>query len=195
MAHSYNAATTADELVKDLSHHINSKIILTTGVSPGSLGATFVESIVRAQPALLILAGRNPTKLQRTAETITATRPRAQIRLVHLDLGSLDNVRKCAAEVNSWVDVSRVDVLVNSAGIMATDFALSQDGYESQLATNHLGHFLFTNLIMDKILASHSPRIVNISSDGHRLHPIRWGDYNFRVGLYLLVKRTEYLWR
>ena len=191
MAHSYNATTTADELVKDLSQHINGKIILTTGVSPGSLGATFVDSIIRAQPALLILAGRDSTKLRRTAEAITTTRPQAQIRLLQLDLGSLDNVRKCAAEVNAWDDVSRIDVLVNSAGIMATDFALSRDGYESHLATNHLGHFLFTNLIMNKILASRSPRVVNVSSDGHRLHPIRWGDYNFRVGRSLLVKRTE----
>jgi len=184
MAKSYHATTTASEVVEDLSQHINGKCILTTGVSPTSLGATFVETIARAQPAFLILAGRDTTKLQRTADAITKTEPQIQVRLLQLDLGSLAAVRKCAAEINSWADVSHIDVLVNSAGIMATNFALSPEGYESQLATNHLGHFLFTNLIMDKILASKTPRVVNISSDGHRLSPIRFGDYNFGVGHY-----------
>ena len=181
MAHPYNATTTADEVLKDLSHHIKGKIILTTGASPGGLGATFVETIAKAQPALLILAGRDTTKLQRTADVITTAEPTVQVRLLELDLGSLAVVRKSAGDVKSWDDVPRIDVLVNSAAIMATEFALSPEGYETQLATNHLGHFLFTNLIMDKLLASQSPRIINVASDGHRLSPIRWGDYNFRV--------------
>ncbi|KAL2870345.1 uncharacterized protein BJX67DRAFT_378326 [Aspergillus lucknowensis] len=65
---------------------------------------------------------------------------------------------------------------------MATEFALSPERYEDQVAINRLEHFLFTNLIMDKILASPSPRVVNVSSDGHRLSPIRWADYNVREG-------------
>ncbi|MCJ1359178.1 MAG: hypothetical protein MMC33_009178 [Icmadophila ericetorum] len=182
MTRSYNATTAAGELVKDLADEIKGKVILTTGVSPGSLGATFVEIMASGQPALLILASRDTTKLQRTADAIDTTQSRVQVRLLQLDLGSLATVRKGAAEVNSWHDVPQIDVLVNNAGVMATEFALSPDGFESQLAINHLGHFLFTNLIMDKILASKSPRIVNVSSDGHRLHPIRWGDYNFREG-------------
>lgn len=183
MARSYNAATTAGEVVKDLAHEIKGKVILATGVSPKSLGATFLEAIASGHPALLILAGRDNKKLQRAANAITTTHSQAQVRLLQLDLGSLATVRKSAAEINSWNDVPHIDVLVNSGGIMATDFSLSPDGFESQLATNHLGHFLFTNLIVGKILASKSPRVVNISSDGHRLGPIRWGDYNFRVGL------------
>lgn len=181
MAPSRNASTTAGELTEELAHEINGKVILTTGVSPDSLGATFVETIAGGQPALLILAGRNNAKIQRAADAITAKHPQAKVRLLQLDLGSLAAVRKSAAEVNSWDDVPHIDVLVNNAGIMAAKFALSPDGFESQLATNHLGHFLFTNLILGKILASKSPRVVNVSSDGHRLSPIRWGDYNFRV--------------
>ncbi len=184
MAHSPNVKDVADEVIQDLRHEIKDKIILTTGVSPGSLGATFVEIITRGQPAFLILAGRDRNKLQRTANAIESTGSQVPVRLLLLDLGSLAMVRQSAVELNSWDDVPHIDVLVNSAGIMATDFALSPNGFESQLATNHLGHFLFTNLIMDKILRSKSPRIVNISSDGHRLSPIRWADYNFTVCLY-----------
>lgn len=182
MARSNNAKTTAAELVKDLAHEIKGKVVLATGVSPKGLGATFVETIAGGEPALVILASRDLAKLQQVAKAITATHAQTQVRLLQLDLGSLATVRKSAAELKSWHDVPYIDVLVNNAGIMATEFALSPDGFESQLATNHLGPFLFTNLIVDKLLASKSPRIVNISSDGHRLSPIRWGDHNFRVG-------------
>jgi NAD(P)-dependent dehydrogenase (short-subunit alcohol dehydrogenase family) len=181
MAGLYNASTTAEELVKNLADEIKGKVILTTGPSSASIGATFVETIAHAQPALLILAGRSTSKLQQTADAITKENSSVPVRLLQLELGSLAAVKRAAAEVNSWSDVPYIDVLVNNAGIMATDFALSPEGYESQFATNHLGHFLFTNLIIDKILASSSPRIVNVSSDGHRLSPIRWADTNFQV--------------
>lgn len=181
MARSYSAKTTASELTSELASEIKDRVILTTGVSPSTLGSTFVESIAKASPAILILAGRNTSKLEKTTSAITALHPHVDIRLLELDLGSLAAVRKSAATVNSWNEVPHIDVLVNNAGIMATDYRLSPEGFESQLATNHLGHFLFTNLIMDKLLAAKSPRVVAVSSDGHRLHPIRWGDYNFRV--------------
>ncbi|KAI2731898.1 hypothetical protein CBS147332_1037 [Penicillium roqueforti] len=182
MAPTYNASTTAAELVDHLAAEIQGKVILTTGPSPNSIGATFVETIARSKPATLILAGRNTVTLQQTADAINAVSPQVSVRLLQLDLASLSSVRQAASEVNSWSDLPHIDILVNNAGIMATGFALTADGYESQFATNHLGHFLFTNLVMDKILNSPSPRVVNVSSDGHRLSPIRWGDYNFQGG-------------
>ncbi|KAL9620368.1 MAG: hypothetical protein Q9160_005068 [Pyrenula sp. 1 TL-2023] len=191
MARSYNARTTADEVVKDLNDEIKGKVVLVTGVSPGNIGATFVESIAKSHPSLLILTGRNIAKTQQTVNTIISTHPQAKVRHLQLDLGSFAAVREGAAMLKSWDDVPHVDVLVNNAGVMATDFALSPDGFESQFATNHLGHFLFTNLIMDKILASKSPRVVDVSSDGHRLNPIRWGDYNFDVRNMLLEYRLS----
>lgn len=181
MSVAHDAQTTATELVGELASEIKGKVVLTTGVSPKGLGAIFVEAIARAQPALLILAGRNPAKATQTAEAVKAIDPSVQTRILELDVGSLAAVRSAADVVKSWADVPSIDVLVNNAGIMAVDFKLSPDGYESQFATNHLGPFLFTNLIIDKILASKSPRIVNVSSDGHRLNPIRWDDYNFEV--------------
>ncbi|KAL4804377.1 hypothetical protein BDV18DRAFT_143067 [Aspergillus unguis] len=178
----WNATTEARALVEHFADEIKGKVILTTGPSPKSIGATFVESIARAKPALIILAGRSTSKLQETANAIAQKQPGVPTRLLKLDLGSLAAVREAATEVNGWEDVPRIDILVNNAGIMATKFALSPDGYEQQFATNHLGHFLFTNSIMDKILAAREPRVVNVSSDGHRLSPTRWGDYNFREG-------------
>ena len=181
MVSSFTTTSTAAEVIKELSHQIKGKVVLITGVSPQSLGAYFVETIATAEPACLILAGRTTTRLKQTQDAINAANRELQTRLLQLDLRLLAGVRKSATKVISWDDIPYIDVLVNNAGIMATDFALSPDGVKGQLATNHLGHFLFANLIMDKILASKSPRIVNVSSDGHRLSPIRWGDLNFRV--------------
>ena len=185
MAPPGNSKTTADELTKAYADDIKGKIILTTGVSPKSIGSTFVQSIASAKPSLLILAGRNTAKIQTTADEITSANPDVKVRLLTLDLGSLAQVREAAAEVNSWEDVPNIDVLVNNAGIMAVPYKLSAEGYESQFSTNHLGHFLFTNLIMDKLLKSNekgwTPRVVSVASDAHRFSGIRWADINFSV--------------
>lgn len=177
----YNAQTSIHELVSDYAQIIKGKTILTTGVTPNSLGHIFASAVAAASPALLILAGRNPAKLQHTAAAIAVVHPGAQTRNLIVDLCSLASVRKAAEEVNAWADVPSVDVVVNNAGVMAVDFALTPDGFETQFAASHIGHFLLTNLIMDKILASESPRVVNVSSDGHRLGPIRWADPHFSV--------------
>lgn len=177
----YNAKTSIHELVSDYAQIIKGKTILTTGVTPNSLGHIFASAVAAASPALLILAGRNPAKLQQTAAAIAAAHPGAQTRNLVVDLCSLASVRKAAEEVDSWTDVPSVDVVVNNAGVMAVDFALTPDGFETQFAASHIGHFLLTNLIMDKILASESPRVVNVSSDGHRLGPMRWADPHFSV--------------
>ncbi|KAM0257663.1 hypothetical protein ACHAQJ_004227 [Trichoderma viride] len=182
MPRQYDTNTTSDDLLKDLSGEIKGKTILTTGASPGTLGGHFVQSIAKAQPAALILAGRSLKKSQETADAIKAAHPDIDVRTLQLDLSSFAAVREAAATVNSWKDIPHIDVLVNNAGLMATDFKLTVDGYELQFASNHLGHFLFTNLIIGKLLASKAPRVVNVSSDGHRLNPIRWADYNFRNG-------------
>lgn len=181
MASTYNAETNGSQVVSDLADQIKGKVILTTGVTPGGLGGTFVEAIAKAKPSLLILAGRNTANIQKAADAITAAHSDVAVRILQLDLGSLVSVREAAAQVNSWDDVPSVDVLVNNAAIMATKFSLSPEGVENQFATNHLGPFLFTNLIIEKILASKCPRIVNVGSDGHRFHPIRFDDYNFGV--------------
>ncbi|KAL6913634.1 hypothetical protein ACHAPO_003375 [Fusarium lateritium] len=174
--------STVHQLAKEYTSIIKGKTILTTGVSPGGLGALFVDAIAAAEPGLVILAGRNVNKLQQTADDLVSKHPNLKTKLVTLDLSSLASVRSAADQVNGWSDVPKIDVLVNNAGIMATDFGLTEDGFESQFASNHLGHFLFTNLIINKILASEAPRVVSVSSNGHRLGPIRWGDPNFSNG-------------
>ncbi|KAM7204244.1 short-chain dehydrogenase/reductase SDR [Naviculisporaceae sp. PSN 640] len=179
---SFTAETTASQLVADpeIASRIKGKVILTTGPSPNSLGEAFLKTIAKASPALLILAGRDTAKLEQTAQSIRSENPNVSTRLLELNLASLAQVRSAADVVlHEWTDVGHIDVVVNNAGIMAVPFRLTEDRYESQFATNHLGHFLFTNLIMPKILKSEAPRVVNIASDAHRFSPIRWGDIHF----------------
>ncbi|RKL25022.1 hypothetical protein BFJ72_g14157 [Fusarium proliferatum] len=178
----HSTSTTTNDLVNEYADIIRGKTILTTGVTPNSLGATFILETASKSPSLLILAGRNASKLQEMSEAITKANPSVKIRSLVVDLGSLASVQKAAEEVNSWNDVPSIDVVVNNAGVMAIPYTKSVDGYEMQFAICHLGHFLLTNLIMDKILASESPRVVNISSNGHSLGPIRFADPHFSDG-------------
>jgi NAD(P)-dependent dehydrogenase (short-subunit alcohol dehydrogenase family) len=130
----------------------------------------------------LILAGRNVSKVDKVSQRLANDFPNVKFRSLKLDLGSLSAVRDAAKEVNQWADVPRIDVLMNNAGVMAIPWELSPEGFEGQLAINHLGPFLFTNLIMPKLLQSPAPRVINITSNGHRLGPFRFEDYNFGDG-------------
>ncbi|WYZ38118.1 hypothetical protein EsH8_III_000032 [Colletotrichum jinshuiense] len=182
MAPQLGPETTGSELVAEYAEHIKGKTVLVTGVSPGGLGAHFAEKIAAASPGVLVLAGRNTAKVQQTADAITSAHPSVSVKTLELDLGSFKSARKAAETVNGWGDVQKIDVLVNNAGVMATPWGVTEDGFESQFGTNHLGPFLFTNLIIKKILSAPAPRIVTVSSDGHRLGHIRWSDYNFNDG-------------
>ncbi|CAG7969767.1 unnamed protein product [Penicillium salamii] len=184
----YNANTTMTELVAEYTNLIQGKVVLTTGVTLGSLGGSFVEAISKAHPSCLILAGRSAAKLDQYGKQLETVNPGLKIITVQIDLGSLASVRKAADYINTHESVPVIDVLVNNAGIMAVEYSVSEDGIESQLATNHIGPFLFTNLIMEKIMLSKSPRIVMVSSDGHRLSPVRFDDYNFDDSVLIVIQ-------
>lgn len=173
----------ASKIAADNASAIAGSIVLTTGVTQGGLGATFVEEIAKHKPALLILAGRSQSKIQATIDKIQANPESANVstRVLVLDLSSQTQIREAAKEVLAYAEL-HIDVLVNSAGVMAGPYRTTSEGIELQFGSNHIGHFLFTNLIMPKILASKSPRIVNVSSDGHRFGGVRFDDVNFQNG-------------
>ncbi|GLA78855.1 hypothetical protein AtubIFM55763_000748 [Aspergillus tubingensis] len=178
---SYSSQTSAEQVAQDCQNAISNKTVLVTGVSPGGLGAEFAKVIAIHGPSLLILASRDIAKAQQTAQEIADIAPGVPTRLLELDLRSQAQVRIAAKEVLTYKE--DIDVLVNNAGVMASPFSLTDDGIESQFATNHVGHFLFTNLIMEKlVIPGKSCRIVNVSSNGHLLSPVRFHDWNFDEG-------------
>jgi NAD(P)-dependent dehydrogenase (short-subunit alcohol dehydrogenase family) len=127
------------------------------------------------------------SKLQESIDAMKAKYPDVDYRPLHIDLSSQQSVRTAAAELLSWSDIPTIDILVNSAGIaLLPERTLSVDGIEIIFATNHIGHFLFANLIMPKLIkaAEKSPkgstRIINVSSGSPTLaRQLRWSDMNF----------------
>lgn len=181
MPYPFPDTITGPELVAEYAPIIKGKTILCTGVSPNSIGAKYVETIAGGQPELIILVGRSLDKVSQTAELITKAHQEVKTKVLGLDLTSFASVRKAAEEVNSWDDVPVIDVLVNNAGIMAVPYEKCVDGFEKHLTINYLSHFLFTNLILDKVLAAKDGRVINISSGAHYISGIRHADINYEV--------------
>jgi protochlorophyllide reductase len=151
------------------------RTIVVTGANSG-LGLRSAEALA-AKGARVLLACRNAAKGAVALEAVTAraTGPAPELRT--LDLQSLTSVRECAAGLAE--DLSSLDVLMNNAGIMAVPKAITEDGFESQLGTNHLGHFALTGLLLPTLLSAAEPRVVTVSSNAHRFGRVQLDDLFF----------------
>ncbi|ORX39292.1 WW domain-containing oxidoreductase [Kockovaella imperatae] len=179
---SYDGQTKASDLVRELAPHIHGKTILITGASSG-LGATYVETVIKSPrpPARIILTVRDQSKGQAQVKKWSYINSDVNLQVISLDLARFKSVREAAKRVNELEFA--IDVLVNNAGVMAIPYEKTEDGNEMQFQANHLGHFLFTNLILNKVLESKSGgRIINVSSDGYRLGHVRYSDHDFHNG-------------
>ncbi|KZF19590.1 short-chain dehydrogenase [Xylona heveae TC161] len=177
----FKETTTVDEVADAFAEHIKGKTVLITGINKTGLGGEAARAIARKQPSLIILAGRTTSKLREVEEEIRALAPSVKTRLLELDLNSQKHVRQAAAEVNKYPEP--IEVLINNAGVMFPPYQLSDDGIESTFAIDHIGHFLFTNLIMPRIVAAGpGARIINISSRGHQFSDVFFDDWNFNDG-------------
>jgi NAD(P)-dependent dehydrogenase (short-subunit alcohol dehydrogenase family) len=145
-----------------------------------------VEILSVHSPKMLILASRTPSKIQDIIEEWKSKSPSTTYVPVALDLSSQKSVREAAASILSNPEIQQIDIVFNNAAVMAIpERQLSPDGIEMQFATNHIGHFLFTNLIMPKIVAAAksnvkgATRIINVSSLAAFYGPVRFSDINF----------------
>jgi len=144
------------------------RTVIVTGANSG-LGLATARELARVG-ARVVMAVRNIDKGNAAAAGITG-----DVEVRKLDLQDLASVREFAA------GVSALDVLVNNAGIMAVPYALTVDGFESQIGTNHLGHFALTNLLLPKI----TDRVVTVSSGMHLIGYISLKDLNWKSRPYL----------
>ncbi len=143
------------------------RTVIITGANSG-LGAITARELAR-HGASIVMAVRDIRKGEKAALQIRDTRTGA-VEVRELDLQDLSSVRRFAA------GVGKADVLINNAGIMAAPFALTIDGFESQIGTNHLGHFALTNLLLPKL----TDRVVTISSIAHWSGRINFDDLNWQ---------------
>ena len=158
-----------------------------TGANTG-LGYETAAALA-AKGAHVVLAVRNTDKGQAAADLISRRSPGASVAVQELDLTSLESIRAAAEQLRSAHD--SIDLLINNAGVMFTPRSTTKDGFELQFGTNHLGHFAFTGLLLDHIVAAPGSRVVTVSSVGHRFarNGIRFDDLQWekdysRVGAY-----------
>lgn len=135
-----------------------------TGANTG-LGFQTAAALA-AKGAHVVLAVRNVEKGNDAARRIEQASPDARVTLQELDLTSLESIRAAAEQLRS--DYPSIDLLINNAGVMMTPKSTTQDGFELQFGTNHLGHFALTGLLLDRVLAAPGSRVVTVSSVGHR---------------------------
>lgn len=169
----YGFASTADDVLEDKD--LSGCTVFVTGAYSG-LGRETSRALA-ARGAHLILSGRDATKLAAAADAI-GEETGAQVDTLACDLASLGSIRAAAQDANTRFD--KIDMLINNAGVMACPLERTEDGFEMQFGTNHLGHFLLTNLLMPLIEKGARPRIVNLSSRGHHIDEVHFEDLNYR---------------
>lgn len=147
----------------------------TTVITGGNAGIGLETARALAERgATIVLACRDRARASAAVEQIKARAPGATVRVVRLDLGSLASVREAADELRATC--ARIDLLINNAGVLSFERALTADGFELQLGVNHLGHFALTGLVLDRLLATPGSRVVTVSSMGHRQGTIAFDD-------------------
>ncbi|KIW13724.1 hypothetical protein PV08_08915 [Exophiala spinifera] len=144
--------------------------VVITGPSWESIGAETAITLAKGSPAMLVLLGRDIERLKPVMEKIHAIDSEIVTKFVQIHLDSLKSVRHAAQQILEDSAIAKIHILINNAGIMACPYSKTEDGIERQFATNHIGHFLLTNLLTPKILAaSPDARVVNVSSYGNVL--------------------------
>src|SRR6202047_985909 len=169
----FGATSTTDDVLSGVN--LKGKRILVTGVSAG-LGVETARSLA-AHGAHVVGAARDLNKAKTATEQVRndAAANGGSLELVELDLANLKSVRACSDRL--LAKAKPFDVVIANAGVMATPFGHTADGFETQLGTNHLGHFLLVNRIAP--LMRPGARLVSLSSSGHRFGDVDLDDPNF----------------
>ena len=170
--------STVDEVLDGMD--LSGRVFVVTGSSSG-LGEESARGL-SARGAHVAMAARDPASNAEAAERIRASVPEADLSLHELDLADLASVARFAERAADSFD--RVDVLINNAGVMACEEGRTADGFETQFGTNHLGHFALTLRLMPLLRRTSSPRVVTLSSGGHRISDVDLADPNFETTPY-----------
>lgn len=143
-------------------------------------------AVAKHSPSQLILASRTKSRIEEVISKIKESGSSAPVKPVVVNLSDQDSIREAAKEISSLAP--RIDILLNNAAVNVQDYQTTKEGIELHFGTNHIGLFLLTNLLLENIRnaarnssSKGSTRIVNVTSAGHRLSPIRWSDWNFKL--------------
>lgn len=166
-------ASTTDDVLEGVD--MRGLTVFITGANSG-LGQETARAMA-AKGAHIIMAGRDQAKLDEAAAAIRIEVTDAQLDTITVDLTSLESIRAATSRARQRFD--KIDLLINNAGVMATPFLHTADGFEMQFGTNHLGHFALTGELFPLIERGTTKRIVNLSSRGHHFAPVDFEDPHF----------------
>lgn len=140
-----------------------------TAVVTGANGGLGLQTakVLAAKGATVVMAVRSMDKAQNARQQIMGATAGAALEVVSLDLAAQQSVHRAANEILATQD--RIDILVNNAGVMAMPERRTEDGYEMQLAVNHLGHWTLTASLMPALLAAPAARVVSVTSTAHHI--------------------------
>lgn len=155
----------------------------TALVTGANSGIGFQTARILAQRgAHVVLACRNPHKSNHAADLILAQHPKASVATLPLDLADLNSIAACADQFCQHHH--QLHLLVLNAGIMMPPYTLTKQGYESQFATNHLGHYALTGHLIDLLTATKKARVTTVASNAARVATINFDDPNYRTRRY-----------
>ena len=163
------------------------KTVVFTGGTDG-MGRVAVERLA-SMGADICLLGRNMAKTRRVVSELEEAGHGGRLAIVECDLGSLDSVRKAASDVLG--QGGRIDLLINCAGANVTERRLTPEGFEMNFAVNYLGPFLLTELLLDRVRATPSARIVNLTSATQKLGRLDFDDLHRKRNWSLLVTYAQ----
>jgi NAD(P)-dependent dehydrogenase (short-subunit alcohol dehydrogenase family) len=151
------------------------RIVIVTGSSSG-IGYETARVLANKQ-ASVIIAVRNLEKGNKALAKIIQQNKDADVRVMELDLANLASVKNFAE--NFQKNYSRLDLLINNAGVMIPPYSKTTDGFELQFGTNHLGHFALTGQLLKLLISTQGSRIVNVSSGAHNFGTLDFDDLNW----------------
>jgi len=167
MSSTFDQNTEAEAVVQAFAAQCKGKYVIVTGANTG-LGEETSRALA-AHGANVIMASRSLDNGKAAMERILVKHSESKVSVMQLDLGSLDSITKFADEFLARKEP--LHILINNAGVMACPQTYTKDGFEMQFGVNHLGHFLLTNLLLDKLADSGSSatpaRVVNLASMGN----------------------------
>lgn len=154
---------------------LKDKVVIVTGGNSG-IGYYAIERFL-AEGAEVVMASRSKARAEEAIQNLHKLKLPGKVWFIELDLMRLESVHQFVNQFRK--QFQRLDLLVNNAGIMFGEFQLTKDGFESQLATNHFGHFALTGQLLPMLIANHG-RIVNVSSIAHRRGTIEFDNLQFQ---------------
>lgn len=143
---------------------MENKLCVITGANSGIGYETTKE--IAAQGAFVVMVCRNEDKAEAARQQIISEIPDAGLSIILCDFASMDDIRRAAAEIAEQYE--KIDILINNHGFIAKEYDTTVDGLEQTFGVNHIGYFLFTNLLLPQVKAAGKARIVNVASTAHR---------------------------